>query len=58
MLEQRIGGLVLIAMGLLSCCCFERDITAALVIVPLGCWLLFSRQELFYKPKKERRNRR
>lgn len=49
MFEQRIGGLTLIVCGVLTAVIADGDITAAIVLVPLGCWLLFSRKNLFYR---------
>ena len=45
---QRIGGLALTVCGVLTAIISDGDITAALVLVPLGCWLLFSGKDLFY----------
>lgn len=49
MFEQRIGGLALTVCGVLTAILADGDITAAVVLVPLGCWLLFSRKNLFFR---------
>lgn len=49
MFEQRCSGLALIVCGVLTAVIADGDITAAIVLVPLGCWLLFSRKNLFYR---------
>lgn len=49
MLEQKLSGLALIVCGVLTAVIAGGDITAALVLVPLGCWLLFSRKNLFFR---------
>ena len=55
MFEQRIGGLVLTVCGVLTAILADGDITAALVLVPLGLWLLFTRERVLYTGKEHRR---
>lgn len=49
MLEQKLSGLALIVCGVLTAVIAGGDITAAVVLVPLGLWLLFSRKNLFFR---------
>lgn len=55
MFEQRIGGLLLIIGGVLTAIVAGGDITAAVVLVPLGLWLLFTRERVFYTGKDRHR---
>lgn len=55
MLEQKLAGLALIVCGVLTAVIAGGDITAAVVLVPLGLWLLFTRERAFYTGKERRR---
>lgn len=55
MFEQRCSGLALIVCGVLTAVIADGDITAALVLVPLGLWLLFTRERVLYTGKERRR---
>lgn len=55
MFEQRCSGLALIVCGVLTAVIADGDITAAFVLVPLGAWLLFTRERVFYSGKETRK---
>lgn len=47
LLKQKLWGLVLAGVGLLSIPLLEMDGTIAIVAVPVGLWLLFTRKDLY-----------
>ena len=51
MLDQKIAGVTLAVCGVLTAVIAGGDITAAVVLVPLGLWLLFTRERVFYTGK-------
>lgn len=57
MLEQRIGGLLLVACGVILPL-IDGDATASLVLVPLGLLMLFSREYIMYNGDKRGGNKR
>jgi hypothetical protein len=48
MLKQRLIGIALIVLGILSVIP-ERDATAAVMLVPLGLYDLFTKKNVLYK---------
>jgi hypothetical protein len=45
MIKQKIAGMIFIACGIISALP-ERDITAAILIVPLGIYAIFTKKDL------------
>lgn len=43
--KQKLLGLVLTVLGILSACVYEHDITAAILLVPFGIFLIFTKQK-------------
>lgn len=50
--RQRRMGAVLVVCGVLSAVIGGGDITAALVLVPLGLWMMFVKEAVLYEEKK------
>lgn len=48
MLKQKLMGLVMVVIGVLSVIP-ERDATAAVMLVPLGLYVLFTKKNVLYK---------
>lgn len=45
MIKQKIAGMIFIACGIISAL-LEHDITAAILIVPLGIYAIFTKKDL------------
>lgn len=43
--KQKLLGLLVILLGVLSASVFEHDLTAAIILVPLGVFLVFTKQK-------------
>ena len=52
--RQRRCGAVLVLLGVLSAVIGGGDITAALVLVPLGIWMLCTKEAILYEEKGTR----
>lgn len=52
--RQRRYGAALVLLGVLSAVIGGGDITAALVLVPLGIWMLCTKEEILYEEKRSR----
>lgn len=52
--RQRRYGAALVLLGVLSAVIGGGDITAALVLVPLGIWMLCTKEAILYEEKGTR----
>lgn len=52
--RQRRYGAALVLLGVLSAVIGGGDITAALVLVPLGIWMLRTKEAILYEEKGTR----
>lgn len=52
--RQRRYGAALVLLGVLSAVIGGGDITAALVLVPLGIWMLRTKEAILYEEKRSR----
>ena len=50
--KQRRLGLVLAVCGVLTAVVAGGDITAALVLVPVGVWMMATREAVLYEAKR------
>ena len=50
--RQRRYGAALVLLGVLSAVIGGGDITAALVLVPLGLWMMCTKEAVLYEEKK------
>lgn len=44
--KQKLIGLALVLLGVLSASIFEHDITAAILLVPMGLFVMFTKQRV------------
>lgn len=44
---QKLSGIIFIAISVIVTC-FDNDATIAMIFVPLGIWMLFSKKRILY----------
>ena len=52
-IKQKSIGFTMAVMGVLSAIVTDGDITAAVMIVPLGVWLMFTKNKAIYESERE-----
>lgn len=57
-IRQKSIGFIMAVMGVLSAIILNGDITAAIMLIPLGIWLMFTKNKAIYENKGVKDNDR
>lgn len=44
LIKQRIMGIIMIVLGIISAVVLDGDVTACMIVVPLGIWLMVTKK--------------
>lgn len=44
LIKQRIMGVIMIVLGIISSVVLDGDVTACMIVVPLGIWLMITKK--------------
>lgn len=44
LIKQRIMGVIMIVLGIISAVVLDGDVTACMIVVPLGIWLMVTKK--------------